>query len=133
MAVTPEQLAKSGTEHGHQAALMCWCAQSGIPESKWLFAIPNGFYATPAQKAKMKAEGLRSGVSDILLPVTKRHYIDDQKIITCGLFIEMKSVKGKISYEQAEFGRFVTSQGYQFVVCYSWIEARDEILRYLGK
>ena len=26
LMITPEQLAKSGTEHGHQAALFCWIA-----------------------------------------------------------------------------------------------------------
>lgn len=134
--ITPEQLARSNTEHGHQAALFCWCALSGIPELKWLFAIPNGFYATPAQKAKMKAEGLRSGVSDILLPMSSYPHDEDSY---SGLFIEMKQEKyrgrhnGGLSDEQKAFAHFVTGQRYKFVVCYSWIEAKQAILSYLGK
>lgn len=134
--ITPEMLAASGSESGSQKALFCWAASSGIPELKWLFAIPNGFYATPAQKAKMKAEGLRSGVGDICLPVGGKC---DAMSWYRGLFIEMKieakrrSKNGGLSDEQKEFGEFVIGQGYQFVICYSWLEARDAILKYLGK
>lgn len=128
MSITPEQLASSNTEHGEQSALCCWAARSGIAELKWLFAIPNGFFSIPAQKAKMKAEGLRAGVADLMLPVQSicgQHY---------GLFIEMKrNDRARLSDEQREFGEFVTGQGYKFVVCYSWKEARDEILKYLGR
>lgn len=135
--MTPEQIAQSGSEHAHQTALFAWCAQSGISELKWLFAIPNGFYATPQQKAKMKTEGLRSGVSDIMLPV----HIDDagDGMGYCGLFIEMKHKKyenarnGGLSDEQIEFRNFIIGQGYQFALCYTWTEARDVILKYLGR
>lgn len=131
--IIPDQLAKSGTEHGHQMALFQWAKLSGIPELKWIFAVPNGFYSTPIQKARMKAEGLRSGVSDILLPV--RGYYHNN----CGFFIEMKTEKhrrtknGGLSDEQLGFSQFIVGQGYQFVVAYSWIEAKDAILKYLGK
>lgn len=139
--ITPEQLANSGSESGHQKALFCWAVQSGIPELKWLFAIPNGFYATAAQKGKMKAEGLRSGVADICLPVRiSRHVAAFHfKDYSCGLYIEMKMAdkrnrkNGGLSDEQLEFSQFIIGQGYQFVVAYSWIEARDAILKYLGK
>lgn len=145
MTITPEQLAKSGTEHGHQAALFCYAATSGIFELKWLFAIPNGFYGSAAQKGKMKAEGLRSGVADICLPVNRdwqEDYDDtagNSLVHYNGLFIEMKHAKykthknGGLSDEQIEFSNFIIRQGYRFEVCYSWIEARDAILRYLGK
>lgn len=138
MPITFEQLAKSGTEHGHQTALFAWAASSGIPELKWLFAIPNGFYATPAQKAKMKAEGLRSGVSDIMLPVSVFN-VGGLVVKYSGLFAEMKTAdkrgrkNGGLSDEQEAFAHFVIGQGYKFVVCYSWEEARDAILSYLGK
>lgn len=134
--ITPEQLARSGTEHGSQAALFAWAANSGIDELKWLFAVPNGFYGSAAQKGKMKAEGLRSGVADICLPV--RHSYWDYEHIN-GLFIEMKTEKyrthknGGLSDEQKEFGEFVTGQGFKFVIAYSWIEAKDAILAYLGR
>lgn len=136
MSITPDQLAASGTEHGMQCAVFAWAASSGIPELTWLFAIPNGFYGSAAQKGKMKAEGLRSGVSDIMLPVLR---INGNHWECCGLFIELKTEKhrrtknGGLSDEQLEFSQFVTGQGYRFCVCYSWIEARDAILKYLGR
>lgn len=134
--ITPEQIGAGTSEHSQQTAVFAWAAQSGIPELKWLFAIPNGFYATAKSKATMKAEGLRSGVSDIMLPVVR---LINDFMICHGLFIEMKSAQyhgrknGGLSDEQEEFAHFVNRQGYRFVVCYSWIEARDAILSYLGK
>jgi len=129
--VTPEQLAKSGTEHGEQSAFFCWCASSGIPELRWCFAIPNGFYATPAQKAKMKAEGLRSGVWDVFLPASSPDYY-------CGLFIEFKQEKyrnhaaGGLTDKQIEFRKDLELE-YVFAVCYNWMEAREAVLKYLGE
>lgn len=138
--ITPEQLARSNSEHGHQAALFCYAANSGIPELKWLFAIPNGFYATTAQKSKMKAEGLRAGVTDLMLPVPR--VINDY--MWHGMFVEMKrpkitenelivQVAGKLNPDQEDFRDFVLAQGYQHVVCYTWIEAKNVILKYLGR
>lgn len=70
--ITPEQLAKSGSEHGEQSALFAWAADNveQYPQLKWLFAVPNGFYGDSGQKGKMKAEGLRKGVPDVVLPVS---------------------------------------------------------------
>lgn len=133
--ITPDQLASSGSESGSQKALFCWSAQSGIPELKWLFAVPNGFFGSVAQKGKMKAEGLKNGVADIMLPVAS--WCDGK--IARGLFVEMKTEQyrnrknGGLSDDQKEFLDFVSGQGYKTVVCYSWQEARDVILGYLGK
>lgn len=131
--ITPEDLARSGSEHGHQTALFCWASTSNIPELKWLYAIPNGFYATAKSKAAMKAEGLKSGISDICLPVSQRSI--GNTVRYCGLYIEMKrkTSNAGLSNEQLKFSQFIIGQGYKFKVCYSWIEARDAILEYLGK
>lgn len=137
--ITPEQLSASGSESGSQRALMCWAASSGILELKWLFAIPNGFYGSAAQKGKMKAEGLRSGVADICLPVKGYNGSVVPSMYYNGLFLEMKQVKfkthkdGGLSDQQVQFANFVAGQGYKFVIAYSWIEAKNVILQYLGK
>lgn len=109
-----------------------------VPELKWMHHIPNGgsrgndVKSQMIRGAKLKAEGVRSGVSDICLPVRRG---------SCsGLYIEMKKPtekpkregsKGGVSEEQREFGTFVQSQGFGFVVCYTWEEARDIIIAYL--
>jgi hypothetical protein len=132
--ITPEQLAASGSEHGHQAAIFCWAQQSGIEELKWLFAVPNGFFGTAAQKSKMKAEGLKSGVPDIWLPVPMR-FMDDNGVRNnyCGLVIELKVGKNKPSTEQQEWIDYLNDNGYRAIVCYGWESARDTILMYLGR
>lgn len=157
--MTPAQLAKAGTEHAIQTAFFCWLAMAArrgfaaandehcyigggfqyaeeaygtkdaLPELEWVYAIPNGGSrgdtARTAQivGGKLKAEGVKAGVSDICVPIRRGAWP--------GLYIEMKKPGGKVSTEQKAFGAFVKSQGYGFVVCYSWTEARDVLTQYL--
>lgn len=123
--ISPEQLAASGTEHGAQAAIFCWANQNldKYPQLKYLFAVPNGFYGSAAQKGKMKAEGLKLGVPDIWLPYYKRTY--------SGLIIELKVKKNVPTQDQLDWLAFLKQQGYQCWVCYGWQEARDKIVEYL--
>jgi len=163
--MNPEQLAKSGTEHGEQMALMCWCnmamkygfktandmscynngpytqpeAHYHYPQLKWIYAIPNaGARGNKVAAGQLKAEGLKSGVADICLPVTKYDskdkYIESLIAFGFGLYIELKrkdGVPSDVSDKQNEFGAFVTSQGYLWKVCFGWQQARDVIQAYL--
>lgn len=126
--ISPEYLARSGSEHGEQCAVFCWAAlnRQQFPLLKWMFAIPNGGGRTAAQGAQLKAEGVKKGVSDILLPVRSREY--------AGLFIEMKRTKGvpsDLKTEQADFLIFVRTQGYYSRVAYGWLDAVAIIAWYL--
>lgn len=124
--ITPEQLAASGSEDGHQAALFCWATDSvgKYPQLKYLFAIPNGGSRHIAEATKMVATGLRSGVPDIFLPWPSN-------TDWCGCFIELKVGKGKTSKEQDEWLDALVSNGYFCEVCKGWIEARDTLIAYL--
>lgn len=132
--INPEDLA-GDSESGQQKALFLWAAQSvgKYPQLAYMFAVPNGFFATIAQKGKMKAEGLRNGVPDIFLPVWK---IGDRRVFH-GCFIEMKIEKyrnrknGGCSEEQIDFINYAASAGYYCKVCYNWMEARDTLIAYL--
>lgn len=150
--MTPEQLAKE-SEHSHQVALMQWCALNAHNDERLLllFAIPNGGERNKIVASKLKAEGVRSGVPDLFLPVAAPKYerhatVTDQiRHWHCGLFIEMKkpSVKhkrktptdkwdtGGVSNEQKIWLANLERQGYKVVVCYSWYEAANEIKFYL--
>lgn len=165
--MTPDQLAKSGSEAAHQTALFAFIAvahQHGfetawqwakkgdavllgrpkisvtraIPELKWLHHIPNGGSRGDDAKSRairggqMKAQGVRTGVADVCLPVRRGGW--------SGLYIEMKkpsekpvkaASKGGVSDDQAEFGAFVQSQGFGWCVCYSWEEAAHIIEQYM--
>lgn len=129
--MTPEQLARSGTEDAHQMALFQWAAMNRQqhPCLEWLHAIPNGGQRNARTGAKMKATGTRSGVWDVFLPFPRSHYH--------GLYIEMKKPglqnhkNGGLSDKQVEFGQFAQQCGYWVAVCYSWEEAVQVIEGYL--
>ena len=142
--ITPEDLAKSGSEDGNQAALFCWAAEATqqYPQLKWLHAIPNGGQRHIAEASKLVATGTRGGVWDVFLPyATKSFEFSNDGIFKTwgnyGLYIEMKKPNrrnhknGGLSEEQLEFGNYAESAGYFCAVCYSWEEARDVILKYL--
>lgn len=139
--ITPEDLAKSGSEDGHQAALFCWAADNvgKYPPLKWLHAIPNGGSRHIAEATKMVAAGSRSGVWDVFLPypVRQPYYISVPDGGYHGIYIEMKKPNrrthkdGGLSKEQLEFGRYAEAMGYFCAVCYTWEEARDILIRYL--
>lgn len=129
----PNILAKCGTEHGHQTALFCWAANNRqrFPELEWYFAVPNGGERNKIVASRLKAEGVKSGVSDTMLPVARRGYH--------GFFIEMKKPPdengkggGIESVKQTEFGRFVAENGYLYVCCDHWTKAAQYLAWYLG-
>lgn len=138
MALSPDQIAKGGSEHAEQSAVFQWAALNinRYPQLKWLHAIPNGFFSSAAQKAKMKAEGLKSGVPDICLPYPT--YNGEWQTGYHGLMIEMKIQKyrnhanGGCSDEQLEWTDYLRSAGYRVEVCYSWQEAVKVIEEYLS-
>lgn len=130
-AITPEDLAKSGSEDGGQMALFAWAALSvgKYPPLKWLYAIPNGGFRHIAEAAKFVATGTRAGVPDICLPKPWDVY--------AGCYIELKIEKrrktknGGCSQEQLDYLEYLTSVGYYCKVCYSWEEAKDVLINYL--
>ena len=134
--VTPEDLAKSGTEDGHQAAVMCWAALSvgKYKELKWLHSIPNGGQRNIIEATKMVSTGTRGGIWDLFLPLPIH---TEWAVQYAGLYIEMKKPErrkhkdGGLSKEQLEFGAYAEKMGYFCAVCYSWEEARDILIKYV--
>lgn len=124
MSITPEQIARAGTEHSHQVALFAWCAISNILELRLLFAIPNGEQRTAVTGARLKAAGVKAGIPDIFLPVARNGFH--------GLWIELKIHKGVVSEKQHEWLDLLSKQGYATRVCFGWEEARNALLEYLG-
>jgi len=85
------------------------------PGLEMMFATLNGAYLQGGREqrarqwAKLKREGAKEGVSDILLPVSVGRYI--------GLCIELKTKKGVASDTQKEFGGNMLQLGHYFGVC----------------
>ena len=111
------------SEHAEQAALIAWYDRAY--GNKALFAIPNGGHRHAAIGLKMKLEGVRPGVPDLMLakPLGSYH----------GLFIEMKRAKGgRVSPEQKDWLEYLNNAGYKAVVCKGFLEAKEAIKCYLS-
>ena len=112
-------------QHEHEQQVAFFRAIDADPRLRDLpiFAIPNGGHRHPAVAARLKAEGVRSGVPDIFVAVSD---------LRPGLFIEMKAGKNKQSPNQVEWMRKLGSQGYHCCVCYSAADALRDLLEYLA-
>ena len=107
VTITPEQLAASGSEDGHQLALMQWCALNfdKYPQLRRMVHVPNGGFRNKKEAAKLKAMGVKAGFPDLFLPYNNEKYN--------GLMIEMKKLKGgKTSAEQVDWLFYLDSQNF---------------------
>lgn len=94
-----------------------------FPELKLLFHVPNGGKRGAAEAARFKAMGVKAGVPDLCLPVTRGGY--------AGLYIEMKYGKNKTTDAQGKWIDALRQQGYKVAVCYGGEEAVKEIESYM--
>lgn len=103
------------------------------PILKWIHSIPNGGHRAATTARKMKAEGVKAGVLDVFVPVCRlsENLPYFGTIEFPGLYIEMKFGKNTMTENQTEFANFVANQGYLVKICYTWIEAAQEIFDYL--
>lgn len=117
---------KQPTEAQEQKALFEWAeyAKGRHPELALLYHIPNEARRSYALGREMKAQGLKSGVPDLCLPVPRGGF--------GALYIEMKRRKeGRLSDNQRGWLKGLKRVGNRAVVCKGWEEARDVILDYL--
>lgn len=113
-------------ESAEQAALFRWAAMAAgkYPELRLMYHVPNGGSRNPLEAHNLKAQGVRRGVPDIVLPVPRGGYH--------GLYIELKRRKGgRLSEDQAVWIDRLNRVGHRAVVCQGWDAARAEIEMYL--
>lgn len=126
-AVSASRAPRRNIEHEEQALLFAWCqlAALRIPELRLLYAVPN-FARLPNARAGAwrKAEGLKSGVPDLHLPVPRGGHP--------GLWIEMKSPTGRPTKDQLRWMEALRAEGHQVHLCRSWMEARRILEQYLS-
>lgn len=116
----------SASEHEEQAALVRWAEfqRPKWPELALLHAIPNGGHRHRVTAARLQAEGVRAGVPDLCLPVPRGGWH--------GLYIELKTRRGRPSREQRRWLDALRAQGYRAEVCRGWEAARAVIEDYLA-
>lgn len=125
MNMTVKLLSNPTTEAQHQRNVIAWSQihRAEYPELALLFHIPNGGTRDPVEAAHLKAQGVKRGIPDLCLPVARHGYH--------GLFMEMKTPKGRVSSEQKWWDAKLTEQGYLWCVCYGWEEAVKTLEWYL--
>lgn len=126
----PRRRAPAGpkrTEHAEAVTLMkaVRLHEGRHPELRLLFAVPNGGDRHVITAAKMKAEGVKPGVPDYILPVARGGFH--------GLAIELKTATGATSREQKQWLADLRAQGYRAEVCKGWQQAFDLLTEYLSK
>ena len=119
-------MSRRNEEHCIQAALFKWAkyASAKHPGLKLMFAIPNGGARDAITDAMLKREGVKPGVPDIFLPMPVGNFH--------GLFIELKTAKGRPSLQQREWLTNLSNYGYAAVLCRGLNEALDTITRYVA-
>ncbi len=132
------------SEHTEQVALFQFLKTIEMKHYaiKSIYAIPNGGLRNKAVAGKLKAEGVKSGVLDVHLPAVSYAVEHKGKIINLspdkeniqyiGLWVEMKYGKNKLTDNQAIWKKNLEELGHRVVVCYSWVDAANEIMAYLG-
>lgn len=105
----------SHNESRLQSACVRWFRYQ-YPDSL-IFAIPNGGKRTQREAEFMKEEGVMAGVADleILMPDGK-----------CA-FIEMKTLKGRLSEHQLKFQRWCFENGHVYLVCKTLEQFMDSV------
>ena len=88
-----------------------------------IFAIPNGGNRDAITGAILKREGALSGVADLFVMRSSGKWH--------GLFIEMKSGKGKLSESQVRFGESALSRDYLYAIVNSFDTFRSIVENYL--
>lgn len=123
---------KVPSEHAEQVRVIQWFEANCRDVKGLLFAVPNGAHLAGnakrrmAQVSSLKAEGLRTGVPDLILPVARGEYH--------GLAIEMKRQKGgTLSEPQRRWREKLTEQGWLSVVCLGAESAIEVLEKYLEK
>lgn len=121
-------------EHSHQVALIQWAYRTRLPAAAdvkpgstigaYLLALPNGGKRDPREAARLKAEGVKAGVSDLLLPLRRQGM--------GSFWLEMKAPGKKPTDTQAEWLVLMRLAGYRAEWHDSWIKAAAALADYVG-
>src|ERR1041384_2316628 len=127
-------------EHNEQASFFRWCelnlAQHPGLDRFW--AVPNGGHRSKAVAGKLKAEGVRRGIPDVINLTASDGHVEGCADCAAdgrpfkGLIFEFKSETGSLTTEQRDWKRHFEEQGFRFEVPRSWVEAVLITIDYFG-
>ena len=109
-----------------QAVLMKEIALRYPAAAKLMFHVPNGGHRHKLVAMKLKAQGVKAGVPDLVLPMARGGFF--------GLYIEFKAkppFDAAVSASQDAYIHALTDQGYLAIVCRGHIDALEAIRAYL--
>lgn len=123
--MTPEEYnkiaARAVSEETEQIHLMMWCRcmESKFPELETIYHIVNEGKRTAVTGGKLKEMGLRKGMPDVHLPVSRCAF--------SSLYIEMKKIGGKPTAEQVDRLEMLERYGNAVAIC-EGAEAAEKVL-----
>lgn len=113
------------SEATEQEAVISWCFHHErlYPDLELIHHIPNGGSRNRAEAARLKAQGVKSGVPDLHLPAARGQYH--------GLYIEMKYGDNGLSTNQEKWLEALKAAGHYTAVCYGYYPAVSVMEEYL--
>jgi hypothetical protein len=109
-----------------QAALLREVAFRHPAVFKLIYHVPNGGHRHKAVAVKLKEQGVKAGVPDLVLPMARGGYF--------GLYIEFKATPphdAAVSPTQDSYIQALTEQGYLAIVCRGHFDAMEQLRAYL--
>lgn len=112
-------------EGQEQAALMREIELRYPEVFELIYHVPNGGHRVKAVAAKLKAQGVKAGIPDLVLPMARGGYF--------GLYIEFKATvePAPVSTSQKGCLRRLNAQGYLAIVCRGHFDAMEQLRAYL--
>ena len=121
---TAKRVDREGPE---QAALMKEIELRYPDVFELMYHVPNGGHRLKEVAAKLKAQGVKAGIPDLVLPMARGGYF--------GLYIEFKATvdPAAVSPSQQACIRRLNDQGYLAVVCRGHFDAMESLRAYLAQ
>lgn len=119
--------AKPVDREGQEQASLMREIQLRYPEVyELIYHVPNGGHRVKAVAAKLKAQGVKAGIPDLVLPMARGGYF--------GLYIEFKATidPAPVSSSQQACIKRLNDQGYLAVVCRGHFDAMECLRAYLA-
>ncbi len=90
-----------------------------------IYHVPNGGHRHKAVAAKLKGQGVKAGVPDLVLPMARGGFF--------GLYIEFKAAvePAAVSASQHAYISRLNQQGYLAIVCRGHFDAMEQLRAYL--